>query len=103
MFISKNILAVAALLSGIASVAYACPGQSHTLTYSICRHISYIGIPGILVAAAVSIGALGAHGGGPLGMLLLIATPINFLLYAGLGVGVQTVIRMCKKKTDHSA
>jgi len=95
----KIVLAVAALFSVIASVAYACPGKD--LSYSFCRDISLIGTPGILIAAVFSIGALGGHGGGPLGMLLLIATPINFLLYAGLGLGAQSLRKIFRRKNDH--
>jgi hypothetical protein len=96
-FISKSILAVAAFLSCIASAAYACPGGGRALDHSLCFYISHIGIPGILIAAAVSIGAIGGHGGGPLGMLLLIATPINFLLYVGAGVAAQTAGRIFRR------
>jgi hypothetical protein len=97
----KIILVVAALLSGIASVAYACPGGYPGLRYSVCRDISLIGTPGILVAAAVSIAALGSHGGGPLGMLLLVATPVNFFLYAGLGLAAQSVGKFFRRENDH--
>jgi hypothetical protein len=41
-------------------------------------------MPGILLAAALSIAMLGAHGGGPLGMMLVIATPVNFPSIRGL-------------------
>lgn len=79
--LSKKILVIAAVLSCIASAAYACPGSGHFVGYSLCRQVSLVGVPGILIAAVVSMALLGgAHGGGPLGMLLAIATPINFLL-----------------------
>ena len=89
VLLNKKILLVAALLSGISSCAYACmmlwgpPGR-----YGFCGLIALLGAPGLLLAVVLSIAALGgAHGGGPLGMLLIIATPINFLLYVGLGLG----------------
>jgi len=87
-FLSKKIFIIAALLSVIGSAAYACTYTSgiSPSSYSFCDRISNVGMPGILLAAALSISVLGAHGGGPLGMLLVIATPINFLLYVGLGV-----------------
>ena len=44
-------------------------------------------MPGMLLAAVLSIALHGgAHGGGPLGELLLIATPANFFLYLGIGL-----------------
>ena len=99
--LNKRILLFAALLSAIASAAYACPWDS--VSYSFCRQIALVGVPGILIAAAVSIALLGgAHGGGPLGMLLLIATPINFLLYLGLGIAAQSVGKLFKKKNGES-
>ena len=48
-------------------------------------------MPGILFAAALSIALLGGHGGGPLGMLLVIATPVNFFLYLAIGVAIRKV------------
>jgi hypothetical protein len=102
--LNKRILIIAALLSGIASAAYAGTFGAHSVNYSFWLHISYIGMPGILLAAAVSIALLGgAHGGGPLGMLLLIATPINFLLYVGLGIAAQSVGKIFRKKNGQSA
>jgi hypothetical protein len=97
--LNKNILIGAALVSVVVSAAYACPYMGYSMSYSLCRQISLAGVPGILIAAEVSIVMLGgAHGGGPLGMLLLIATPINFLLYVGLGVAAQSVGKMFGKK-----
>jgi hypothetical protein len=90
--LSKKILILAALLSCIASAGYACPGSGHSVSYSFCRQVAIVGVPGILIAAVVSMALLsGAHGGGPIGMLLVIATPINFLLYAGLGIAARAV------------
>lgn len=101
--LSKKILIIAALLSCIVSAAYACPGLGHSVSYSLCRQISLVGVPGILIAAAVSIALLGSHGGGPLGMLLVIATPINFLLYVVLGVAARTLVNLFKKSNGESA
>lgn len=102
--LSKKILIIAALLSGIASAAYACTFGSgvSALRYSFCMRLSSIGLPGILFAAACSIAALGSHGGGPLGMLLVIATPINFLLYIGLGVAGRVLLTMFRKRDGKS-
>jgi len=87
--LSMKIFIIAALLSCIASAAYACPGSGHSV---FCRQVALVGVPGILIAAVVSMALLGgAHGGGSLGMLLVIATPINFLLYAGLGIVARAV------------
>ena len=96
---NKKILIIAAVLSVISSAAYACP--AHSASYSFCRGIALVGAPGILIAAVVSIVLLGgAHGAGPLGMLLLIATPINFLLYAGLGTTARAVWRVLSKSHE---
>jgi hypothetical protein len=101
--LNKKILVVAALLSSIASTAYACPGLGHSLDYSLCRQISLAGLPGILIAAAVSMALLGgSHGGGPLGMLLIIATPLNFLLYVGVGVAARAAWKTVKTTNDSS-
>lgn len=97
----RKLLLFAALLSAIASVAYACPG--HSISYSVCRPIALMGVPGILIAAAVSMALLGgAHGGGPLGMLLAIATPINFALYMGLGVAARAIWEILKRRSNKS-
>jgi len=91
--LNRKILLVAALISAIGSAAYACtytPAVTSS-SYSFCLHISYAGMPGILFAAALSIALLGGHGGGPLGMLLVIATPVNFFLYLAIGVAIRKV------------
>ena len=90
---NKKILLIAALLSVIGSAAYACTFMSGITSsgYSFCMLISYIGVPGILLAVALSIALLGAHGGGPLGMLLVIATPVNFFLYLVIGLAIIKV------------
>ena len=101
--LTKKMLIIAALLSCIVSAAYACTILGHSASYSVCRQIALVGVPGILIAAAVSMALLGgAHGGGPLGMLLIIATPINFALYIGLGVAVRAVWKILNKRSDKS-
>ncbi len=99
--LNKMIFIIAALLSGIVSAAYACPDLGRSLSYSFCREISLAGVPGILIGAAVSMALVGgAHGGAPLGMLLLIATPINFLLYVGLGVAARKLVKVFIKRNE---
>jgi hypothetical protein len=99
--LNKEILIIAALLSAIVSAAYTCPDLGHSLNHSFCRQISLAGVPGILIAAVVSMVLLGgAHGGGPLAMLLIIATPINFLLYLGLAIAGRAVWNRLKKRSD---
>jgi hypothetical protein len=101
--LSRQILIIAALVSVVASAAYACPGVVHPLRDSLCRQISLAGVPGILIAAAVSMTLLGGvHGGGPLTVLLVIATPVNFVLYVGLGVAARAVWRLVTKMSAGS-
>ncbi|HXJ11258.1 MAG TPA: hypothetical protein VNH19_03230 [Candidatus Limnocylindrales bacterium] len=97
--VSKKIVIMAALFSIMGSGAYACTyfsGTSQTI-YTLFLRISYIGMPGILAAVVLSIGLLGSHGGGPLGMLLVIATPINFLLYVALGLTARKLADLFRK------
>lgn len=96
---NKKILLIAALISAISSAAYACMMIGPSASYSFCNRISDIGLPGILIAAALSIALLGAHGGGPLGMLLVIATPVNFFLYLGIGLAVRKIWLFFEKRT----
>src|SRR6266508_2884317 len=71
--LTKKMLIIAALLSCIVSAAHACTISGHSTSYSVCRQIALVGVPGILIAAAASMVLLGGvHGGGPLGMLLII-------------------------------
>lgn len=99
--LNKKILIVAALLSCVVSAAFACPGLGHSVSYSLCRQIALVGLPGILIAVVVSMVLLGgAHGGGPLGMLLVIATPINFLLYVVLGIAAKKLVNLLKKSNE---
>lgn len=101
--LNRKILIIAVVVSGIASAAYACPDLGHFVSYSLCRQIALVGVPGILIAAVVSMVLLGgAHGGGPLGMLLVIATPINFLLYVALGISARGVWRFLNKRNEKS-
>jgi hypothetical protein len=92
--VTKRILIAAALLACITSAAYACTCEPWH--FSACFRLAIIGAPGILLAAALSIALLGGHGGGPLGILLVVATPINFVLYAGLGMTVRKLVDLLK-------
>ena len=94
---NKKILIGAAFTSAVASAAYACMMIGHSASYSFCSRTSDIGVPGILIAAALSIALLGGHGGGPLGMLLVIATPVNFFLYLMIGLAIGKVARLFTK------
>jgi hypothetical protein len=98
--LSKRIFIIAALLSCIASAAFAWPGSGDSV---FCRQVALVGVPGILIGGVVSMALLGGgHGFGSLGMLLVIATPINFLLYAGLGIAARAVWGLLNKR-DGSA
>ena len=93
----RKIVVIAVILCVIGSAAYACSiglGPMHPL----CRQIAFIGIPGVLAAAVLTIVGLGSHGGGPLWMLLVIATPVNFLLYLGLGAAARRLSNIFKFK-----
>lgn len=102
--LNKKILIIAALLSVIGSAAYACTYMSGVTpsSYSFCTRISYVGMPGILLAAVLSIALHGGHGGGPLGELLGFSTTINFLLYAGLCLAIQSLWRFFRKWSGES-
>jgi hypothetical protein len=93
----RKIVVTALTLSVVGSAAYTCSiglGPIHPL----CRQIAFIGIPGVLAAAVLTIAGLGSHGGGPLWMLLVIATPVNFLLYLGLGAAAKRLANIFKFK-----
>ena len=92
--VAKRILIAAALLACSALAAYACTYEPWH--FSACFRLAIIGAPGILLAAALSIALLGGHGGGPLGVLLVVETPINFLLYTGLGMTVRKLLDLLK-------
>ncbi len=94
----RKILLIAAFISAIASAAYACPDFMPRSSYPLCRQISLIGEPGILVAAVLTIALLRSHGGGPLGMLLVIATPVNFFLYLAIGLAIRKLAGLFKKR-----
>jgi hypothetical protein len=83
---------IAALMTAIASAAFAC---STMQIDSRCMTVALVGIPGIIVSVVVT-GALhgSAHGGGPLGDMLLVATPINFIFFVGVGFGVRAIARL---------
>lgn len=99
--LNSKILVSAALLSIIGSGAYACTYiKALHAAYSLFLTLSYVGILGILVAAVLSIAVLGSHGGGPLGMLLVIAAPVNFLAYVGLGVAIRAAWRLLRKTVE---
>ena len=50
---------------------------------------------GILLAAVVLMAVgYGVHGGGPIGKLLLIATPINFFLYLVICLAVTKIAKI---------
>lgn len=94
--VGKRILVFALLMSCIGSLAYACsfsPGPLHP----VCRQVALIGMPGVLSAAVVTIALLSSHGGGPLWMLLVIATPVNFILYMVLGIAVKKLAGIFRK------
>ena len=96
---NKRVLLFAVLISGLSSFAYACmmslepPGR-----YGPCGLIAIIGAPGLFVAAVLPIVLQGGHGGGPLAEMLVISTPINFLVYAGLGAAVRATWKMLKRR-----
>jgi len=68
-------------------------------SYSLRRKVAFLGVPGIMVAAVLSIALHGgAYGGGPLTELLLVATPINFAFYAGLGIVGRILWKTLRRK-----
>ena len=72
-------------------------------SYAFCQQIAFLGAPGTLIAAALSIALHeSSHGGGPLAELLAISTPINFLFYAGLGVAARAAWNVLNKRNDKS-
>jgi hypothetical protein len=93
----RKIVVTALILSIIGSAAYACSFGLGPMV-PLCRQISFIGIPGVLAAAVLTIAGLGSHGGGPLWMLLVVATPVNFLLYLGLGAAAKRLANIFKFK-----
>jgi hypothetical protein len=57
--------------------------------YSFCRQIAWIGMPGIMFTAVFTIAL---QIGLPLGGVLLIATPVNFFLYLGIGLALRRLV-----------
>jgi hypothetical protein len=100
----KKILFFALFLSAISSIAYGCMMLGSSASYSLCRYIALMGVPGILVAAGLSIALHGGgHGGGPLVELLAISTAINFLLYAGLCLAARSLGKFFLKRNGYSS
>jgi hypothetical protein len=95
--VDRKIVIIAVILSVIGSAAYPC-SLGLAPMHPLCQQIAFIGMPGILAAAVLTIAGLGSHGGGPLGMLLVIATPVNFLLYLSLGAAAKRLAKMFKFK-----
>jgi len=91
---SRKISLIAAFISVTGSAAYLCMVTGPLSSYSFCRQIALIGEPGILLAAVVLIVVHGAHGGGPSGELLLVATPINFFMYLVICWAVTKIARV---------
>lgn len=96
---NKRVILFAVLISGISSFAYACmmswepPGR-----YGPCGLIAIIGAPGLFTAAVLPIMLQAGHGGGPLVAMLVISTPINFLVYAGLGAAIRAGWKSVKRR-----
>jgi len=93
----KVSISIALILSIVASAAYACSCGVGP-AYPFCREIAFIGVPGILAAAMFTIAGLGSHGGGPLTVLLAVATPLNFLLYLGVCAAAQRLANTIRSK-----
>jgi len=99
--LSKKILILAALLSCIASAAYACPGSGHSVSYSFCRQVAIVGVPGILIAAVVSMALLGgAHGGGPIPDSTCFGKATKALLTCGGGVRLCHRVAMSPREQE---
>src|SRR5439155_2149878 len=78
-FLSRKILLIARILTLVGLTAEVCMYSGPSGSYSLRRKVAFLGVPGIMVAAVLSIALHGgAYGGGPLTELLLVATPINF-------------------------
>jgi len=97
--VNQRVLLFAIFISGLSSLAYACmmswepPGR-----YGLCGLIAVIGAPGLFVSAVLPIVLQGGHGGGPLAEMLVVSTPINFLVYASLGAAVRGAWKILKKR-----
>jgi hypothetical protein len=82
------IVMASAAISIVASSAYGCTfgGVAPDSWHSFCGGVSWIGLPGLLVASVVPIPLMIAA---PLTTALLVMTLVNFLLYLGLGLGLR--------------
>lgn len=86
------IMLIAAFISIVGSAGYACTFASvapHSW-HSFCREIAWIGLPGIMFTAVFTIAL---QIGLPLAGELLIATPVNFFLYLGIGLALRKLAR----------
>lgn len=91
----KSLLSIVlsvALISIVGSVAYVCTFTSVAphAWHSFCREISWIGMPGIMFTAVLTIVF---QIGVPLSAVLLIATTVNFFLYLGIGLALRKLVR----------
>lgn len=96
-FLKRNLIALsAASVSIIGSSAYACMfgGLAPHSWYSICRQITWVGTPGLMLGAVLTIALQIAP---PLGAFLLVMTLVNFFLYLGLGLGLKKLVRVLGK------
>ena len=96
-FPKRNFIVLsAASISVIGSAAYACTfaGLAPHSWYSFCRQISFIGLPGIMFEAVLTIALQIAS---PLGAVLLVMTLVNFLVYLGVGLGVRKLVGLLGK------
>jgi hypothetical protein len=96
-FLKRNwITLTAASISITPTAAYACMlgGLAPHSWYSICRQISFIGLPGLMFSAVLEI-ALQIVA--PLGAFLLVMTLVNFAVYLGLGLALRKLARIFGK------
>jgi hypothetical protein len=92
-FLKRNWIALsAASISIIGSAAYACmfARVAPHPWYSFCRQIAWIGAPGIMFTAVLTIAL---QIGISLEAVLLVATSVNFLLYLGLGLALRKLVK----------
>jgi hypothetical protein len=96
-FLKKKWIALsAASISIIGSAAYACMfgGLAPHSWYSICRQISWIGLPGLMFGAVLTMALQIAP---PLGAFLLVMTLFNFFVYLGSGLALRRLAWMFGK------
>jgi hypothetical protein len=94
----KVLLIGSALVSVLGSTSYVCMITWSLSMHSLCRHVFILALPGFVAAAYVSIALFGAHGGGPLVALLMIATPVNFFMNIAIGLALRGITRMVVKR-----